>query len=113
MIKKRSLTSIAGGLLLAGRAMASPFAYIANSNGGDNSVSVIELATNTVVATVPVGAEPTEVAVNGAGTRAYVTNFAYDGPGSVSVIDTASNSVMATISVGRTPFGVSVNPAGT
>ena len=43
------------------------------ANGLDN-VSVIDTATNTVVATVPVGSAPFGVAVNPAGTFAYVTN---------------------------------------
>jgi len=106
----RLLTTITAVLLLAGSARAAPFAYITNSNGGDNSVSVIDLETNTVIAMVPVGEQPTEAAVNRAGTRAYVTNF---GAGSVSVIDTGSNSVIATIAAGNRPFGVSVNLAGT
>jgi YVTN family beta-propeller protein len=40
---------------------AQPFAYVTN-NGGDD-VSVIATASNTVTATVPVGAEPIGVAV--------------------------------------------------
>ncbi|HLB25375.1 MAG TPA: hypothetical protein VJM83_03495, partial [Nitrospirota bacterium] len=55
-------------------AHAAPFAYIAN-NGSDD-VSVIDTATNTVVATIPVGTQPRGVAVNLAGTRVYVTNWA-------------------------------------
>ena len=39
----------------------SPFAYI--TNWGSNTVSVINTATNTVTATVPVGTEPEGVAV--------------------------------------------------
>ncbi len=75
-----------------------------------NSVSVIDTATNTIVATVPVGAGAYGVAVNPAGTRVYVSN-----PGSkdVSVIDTSTNAVVATVPVGGRPEGVTVNPAGT
>ena len=53
-----------GGLLGWGiaPAQAAPFAYIAN--GFDNTVLVIATATNTVVATVPVGRGPTDVAVH-------------------------------------------------
>ena len=47
---------------------AAPFAYITNSD--DNTVSVIDTASNTVVgAPKPVGARPVGVAVNPAGTR--------------------------------------------
>jgi DNA-binding beta-propeller fold protein YncE len=53
----------------------------------------IDAASNTVVATVPVGQLPTGVAVTPDGTHAYVTNQVSD---SVSVIGTATNMVVAT-----------------
>ena len=40
-----------------------------------NTVSVIDTATNTVVATIPVGGNPFGVAITPDGTRAYVTDF--------------------------------------
>ena len=64
----------------------------------------------TVSTTVGVGSRPSGVAVNPAGTRAYVTNYYGN---SVSVIDTATNLVTATVAVGSGPVGVAVNPAGT
>lgn len=54
---------------------------VTTSNG--DSVSVINLATNTVSATIGVGSLPSRVAVNPAGTFAYVTNSRSN---SVSVI---------------------------
>jgi YVTN family beta-propeller protein len=88
---------------------AAPFAYI--SNQGSNNVSVIDVASNTVVATVPVGSGPGGVAVNPGGTRAYVVNV---GARNISVIDTGSNSVIATIGGGGTgPNAVALHPAGT
>ena len=95
-------------LLPPGFAGAAPFAYISNS--ASNSVSVIDTANNTVVATAPVGTNPWGVAVNPSGTRAYVSNRDSN---SVSVIATASNSVVATIPIGSSPGGVAMNPAGT
>jgi YVTN family beta-propeller protein len=65
--------------------------YVANR--GSNTISVIETATNTVVATVSVGANPFGVAVTPDGTRVYV---AHRSSNNVSVIDTASNTVVAT-----------------
>src|SRR5215510_4423431 len=83
--------------------------YVTNYYG--SSVSVIDTATNRVVARVPVGYLPIGIALNAAGTRAYTAN---SGDGSVSVIDTATQSVVATIpSVGDFPYGIAVNPAGT
>ncbi|HEY1759279.1 MAG TPA: YncE family protein, partial [Bryobacteraceae bacterium] len=96
--------------IAASAAQAAPFAYIANN--GSASVSVIDTASNTVVAAIPVGLNPIGVAVNPAGTRVYVTNY---GSNNVSVIDTSSNAVVATIPVGTgtaRPEGVAVDPAG-
>ncbi len=44
------------------------------ANRDSNSVSVIDTATNTVVATISVGANPFGVSFSPDGTRAYVTN---------------------------------------
>ncbi len=93
-------------LVWSGISLAAPFAYIANLDS--NSVSVIDIAGNTVVATIPVGSQPAGVAVNSTGARIYVANV-----DSVSVIDGASNSVIATLPVGVALYGVAVNPAGT
>lgn len=86
---------------------AEPFAYV--SNLGDNNVTVIDTATNGVVATVTVGTQPFGVAVSPDGTRVYVANSV---PGTVSVIDTATNTVVATVTVGANPRGVTVSPDG-
>ncbi len=87
-------------VLFPGGAWAGgPQAYITNFS--DNTVSVIDTASNTVTATVPVGAGPRGVAVNPAGTFAYVANRFSN---NVSVIDTASNTVVATVPVGRLPL---------
>ena len=73
-------------------------------SGFGNSVSVINPATNTVTATIPVGTEPHGVAVSPTGPYAgdiYVTNY---GGGTVSVINPATNTVTATIPVGTNPW---------
>jgi YVTN family beta-propeller protein len=65
--------------LMASLAAAAPFAYV--TNGGSNTVSVIDTAANKVVATVPVGFEPAGVAVapDGDVSREPMTNTnAYD-----------------------------------
>ncbi len=70
------------------------------------TVSVISDVTNTVVATIPVGASgPYGVGVaydSGMG-EVLVTNF---GVNTVSVISDVSNTVVATIPVGLQPLGV-------
>jgi len=81
--------------------------YVANL--GDNTVSVIQTATDTVMATVPVGTFPVSVAAAPDGTKMYVVN---DADSTVSVID-MSNTVVATIPVGTWPGAIAVNPSGT
>jgi YVTN family beta-propeller protein len=93
-------------------------AYLTNPTS--NTVSVIDIATNTLVATIPVGGFPEALAITPDGTRVYVTN-ALDN--TVSVIDTATNTVVATISFVTSqdcaqslcfsPFGVAITPDGT
>ena len=79
MVNKMSITQtivrflqVAAATLLilanARLAEAAPFAYIANQNS--NNVSVIDTATDTVVATVAGFSSPNGVAINPAGTRA-------------------------------------------
>lgn len=86
---------------------SSHYAYIANN--GSNNVSVIDVASNTVVATVTVGTNPNGVATHPDGTRVYVSN---GGSASVSVIDTYTQQVVATIPVGTLPHGIAVTPDG-
>jgi YVTN family beta-propeller protein len=83
-------------------------AYIANFF--DNTVSVIDTATNTMTGSpISVGHRPFGVAVSPDGSKVYVTN---EDDYTVSVIDTVTNLVIATISVGRDPIGVAVTPDG-
>jgi len=81
--------------------------YVINSS--NNSVSVIDTATNMVTATVYVGYYPWGVAVTPDGKSVYVTNGDSD---TVSVIDTTTNAVTANVSVGDYPRGVAVTPDG-
>ena len=99
-----SLLAMTVGCLSAN---AQSFVYVTNS--GDNTVSVISTATNTVVATVPVGSGPSGVAITPNGAFAYVFNV---NDNTVSVISTATNSVVATVPVGSGPSGVAITPNG-
>src|SRR5262249_34616045 len=97
-----------GVMLSSTPAEAKPFAYVTNS--GSKTVSVIDTAANTVVATVPVGDFPDGVAITPDGTHAYVVNHFSD---TVSVIDTGTNTVVATAPVGSFPDKVAITPDGT
>ncbi|MGE0299884.1 MAG: serine/threonine-protein kinase [Pseudonocardia sp.] len=71
-------------------------AYVANLS--DSSVTVIDTAANTAVATIPTGESttPFEVAVSPDGDRAYVTTAT-----DVAVIDTATNAITSRITFPR------------
>ncbi len=83
---------------------------------GNGSVSVIDTATNTVVATVEDTDfdEPYAVAVTPDGAEAWVANKQGGGSstGSVTIIDTASNAVTGTIfdECFSSPEGIAMNP---
>jgi YVTN family beta-propeller protein len=84
------------------------------TNQDDNTVSVIDAATNAVTATIPVGSDPTGVAADPAAATIYVTNQtpgSIYNPGTVSVIDAATSTVTATIPVDSFPHAVAVDPA--
>jgi YVTN family beta-propeller protein len=73
----------------------------------DNTVRVVQTATNSVISTISVGDHPGGIALTPNDAYAYVTNK-YD-VGSVSVIRTSNNTVMATVSGAfNDPKGVAV-----
>src|SRR3972149_6497146 len=83
------------------------------TNFSSNTVSVIDVLPNTVIATVPnVGPGPSFIAITPDGARAYVTNVGDgDQTGStVSVIDTTTNAVVATVNVESRPVDLAITP---
>jgi YVTN family beta-propeller protein len=88
-------------------------AYVTNFQ--DDTVSVINTATNTVSTTIALGQAqelkgPQGVAVAPDGTKVYVVN-GFDN--SVSVIDTNTNSVLTNIAVGTEPQEIALTSDGT
>ncbi len=83
------------------------FAYIPNA--GSNDVSVVNMATNTVVKTITVGKMPWAVAINRDGSKVYVTNR---DDGTISVISTATNTVTNTITVADNPMSLVIRNDG-
>ena len=113
---KRVLVALATIIGLAGVASAQ-LAYVTNS--GNNTVSVVDTATNSVAATIPVGWAPVGIVANGTGTRVYVVNCgslctltggAYYW--AVSVIDTSTNTVAAVVPIGVNPTNIAISPNG-
>jgi YVTN family beta-propeller protein len=89
------------------QAQTQPRAYV--TNFCSNTVNVIDLTTNTVIASIPV-APDTEggVAITPDGTRVYIT---HTNSNMVSVISTATNTVIATVSTDGCPHGIAITPA--
>ncbi|MGE0519678.1 MAG: beta-propeller fold lactonase family protein [Candidatus Binatia bacterium] len=82
-------------------------AYVANTVSG--TVSVIDLASCTTIATIGVGTEPWAVAATPNGRYVYVANASSN---TVSAIDTGSNAVIATVPVGRSPRALAISNDG-
>src|SRR5216683_3192040 len=93
------------------------FAYVTNTGAlcdfctfnPPPSVSVIDTATYSVVATIPVGNYPAGVAITPNGAFTYVTNYTSS---TVSVISTTTNTVVATVAMGSPAWGVAITPNG-
>jgi YVTN family beta-propeller protein len=83
------------------------FAYV--SNGGSNTVTVLDLVYLRQDRTLEVGTNPTGIAVNPLRNEVYVVNTQ---SGTVSIIDGKNNRVAATIGVHRQPYFISVEPPG-
>ena len=83
------------------------FAYV--SNGGSDTVSVLDLVYLRQDRTLQVGGQPDGMAANPKRDEAYVVNTR---TGSVSVIDTDKNQVVATIPVHKLPYFIDVDTDG-
>ena len=97
--------TITVGVYPVGVAVDSLSNRIFVSNTGDDTLAVIDGASNNVVATVPVGKEPCAVGTDSLSKLTYVANV---NSNDVTVIDTNSNTVTATVPVGRFPCAVGV-----
>src|SRR5205814_1442852 len=81
-------------------------AYVTNWVTDD--VSVIDTATNTVIATIPVGATgPIAVAITRDGSRAYVT---IRDSNNITVVDTTTNAVVSSFPI-TCPTGIAIAAA--
>ncbi len=83
-------------------------AYVTNE--GDSSVTVIDVTTNAVITTIPVGLYPYAISVSRDGNKVYIANR---NPKTISVINTSTNTVSATIMVGGSLNAICINLDGT
>ena len=83
------------------------YAYV--SNGGDGTVTVLDLINLRQDRVVKVGKDPTGLAANPTRNEVYAINT---GSNTVSVIDAVHNDIVATIPVRKQPYFLSVDTAG-
>lgn len=83
-------------------------AYVANS--GNGTVSVIEVATSTVISTYALGGAPSGMAISGDGKRLYVGSLYAN---SVLVVNTEDGAVTDTIHLMGGPMKLAMSPDGT
>jgi YVTN family beta-propeller protein len=105
MSKLRFSVAVVAGLALP--AAAAPFAYVGNAS---NSVSVVDLATSTVTATIAVPCTPLDLAVVPSGARAYAT---CSNNVTMSVIETSTNTVAGTVATNTGTLFIAINASGT
>lgn len=99
-------------LLLAASALAAlpvGAATLVVANKAEATVSLVDLPSGRIVATLPTGVGPHEVAVSPSGRLAVITNYGQREPGStLTVVDVAAARVVRTVALGeyRRPHGV-------
>ena len=76
-------------------------------NFADGTLSVIDLDTLSVAATLPVGSNPRRITCNTATHRVYVAHAT--SPGRLTVVDASTNGVFATVAVGNDSRNVAAN----
>jgi len=89
--------------------------YVYVTNGGSDTVTVLDVVNVRVDRELPVGHDPVAVAANPTRNEIYIVNSGAAAPadGSVSVIDAEHNAVVATIPLHRQPVSIDLNSAGT
>jgi len=97
------------------RAGAIPCAIAVNSkaqvlyvaNYGENSVTVVDAKSGSIIATIPVGDHPKAIALDPDRQLVFVANTIGN---SVTIIDAGKNTVLATLPAGRSPYALAVVP---
>jgi YVTN family beta-propeller protein len=88
--------------------------YVYVTNGGSDTVTILDVVNVRVDRELPVGHNPVAVAASPTRNEIYVVNSgAPSANGSLSVIDAEHNSVVATITLHRQPVSIDLNAAGT
>ena len=99
-------STVAVGAIPGGIAINATTNTVYVANRGDDTVSVIDGITGSLISTIGVGNAPGAVAVNPSTNTVYVT---HEGADTVSVIDGATGAVVSTLAVGAWPYAIAVN----
>lgn len=87
--------------------------YVYVTNGGSNTVTVLDVVNLRLDRELQVGQNPVAVAANPTLNEVYVVNSgSATSSGSISVINAENNTVVATIPVHRQPVSIDVDTAG-
>ena len=78
-------------------------------NPDSNSLTLVDTASQSVIAELPVGVDPRSIALSPDGATAYIAN---QGSDAISVVDLASTGVITAVAVGDRPVGVAASPDG-
>ena len=78
-------------------------------NSGSNTVSLLDLITPGVIATLNVGSNPTAVGISPDQSTAYVANY---GSGSITAVNLTNRSIIGSYPVGDNPDSVNVDASG-
>jgi|HubBroStandDraft_1064217.scaffolds.fasta_scaffold00007_45 YVTN family beta-propeller protein len=110
-----SPASVSFCLGLVAASAAAQDAYLTNFTA--NTISVVDMTTGDITATINVGASPEGIAVTPDGTKILFTTRNETGAespvGFVNVLDRASNTVSSVIDVGVGPTSIAITPDGT
>jgi YVTN family beta-propeller protein len=105
------VTGVIARVFMSGNATAFGAAMLGNTTAYitrfDGVVDRLSISGQNSLGTIPVGTLPTSIAINTAGTRAFVGN--QDGP-SLSTIDLSTNTVINTLTLTRSVMSVGVIP---
>jgi YVTN family beta-propeller protein len=96
---------VAIGSMPSGVAPTPDGRFVIVADRDDNALSIVDAASFTRVAVIPVGRHPFGVTVDAKGQRAYTANVESD---DVSVVDLARRETIATITVGKRPYSVAL-----
>jgi YVTN family beta-propeller protein len=104
-----TLLATAGTAPAAGLDVAEVNRYVFVPNRASADVAVIDTRTDSVVARVPVGRVPHQVAVSDSAGRMAASNMADD---TVSIVDLATLQTLATVALDREPEHMELSPDG-